>query len=157
MQMIMDSFQPNFKSKAKNYKYFFRGQYGVVPDSEDIIAGMTTKKQKLQPFEKALKQFQYKRALNEALEQANPETTVALIEELVQRGALEIALANRTAEEVQKVLQFVAWKVSDHRYQPLLVQVLRFLIDMYQGVLGTGQSPEVDSLVTEDLRKTVGS
>ena len=45
--MIMDAFAPNFKSTSKNYKYFFRGQYDVVPEASDIISGMKTKKQKL--------------------------------------------------------------------------------------------------------------
>ena len=41
MKMIMNAFQPSFKATSKSYKYFFRGQYGVVPDPEDIIGGMT--------------------------------------------------------------------------------------------------------------------
>ena len=33
-----------------------------------------------------------------------------------------------------------------------MVQVLRFLIDLYCGVLGTGQAAEIDSLFADDLR-----
>ena len=59
MKMIMNAFQPNFKSTSKSYKYFYRGQYGVMPEAEDIISGMKSKKQHLQKFEQSLKQFQY--------------------------------------------------------------------------------------------------
>lgn len=57
MKMIMNAFQPQYKSKAKNYKYFYRGQYSVMPDVDDIIQGMKEKKQKLQKYEESLKKF----------------------------------------------------------------------------------------------------
>jgi len=47
MKMIMNAFQPKFKSTSKSYKYFYRGQYSVMPEPEDIISGMVAKKQKL--------------------------------------------------------------------------------------------------------------
>jgi len=32
------------------------------------------------------------------------------------------------------------------------VQVLRFLVDMYQGVLGTGNQPQIDAIFADELR-----
>lgn len=47
-------------------------------------------------------------ALNAALEQKNPEVTMALVEELIQRGnGLEIALSNRSPEELKLVVEFI--------------------------------------------------
>lgn len=43
----MDQFNFGYKSKAKNYKYFYRGQYSSMPEPEDIISGMKSRKQKL--------------------------------------------------------------------------------------------------------------
>ena len=120
-KMIMNALQPNFKSKAKNYKYFYRGQYSVVPDTEDMIGGINSKKQKLQPFEHTLKRFQYQKALTQAIDSKNPEVVIALIEELVHRNGLEIALANRSEADLVKVLEFIQWKVSDYRYQSVLI------------------------------------
>ena len=60
---------------------------------------------------------------------------MALFEELMQRGGLELALANRDAAELALLAQFIKWKISDHRYQGVLLQILRILVDMYQGVL----------------------
>jgi hypothetical protein len=116
-----------------------------MPEPEDIISGMKSRKQKLQKYEQSLKQFQYKKALNEAIDQQNPEVV------LIHRGALEIALSNRSEDELKKLVGFIKWKISDYRYQTVLLQVLRFVIDMYQGILGTGHSQAIDSLLTSDL------
>jgi len=52
MKMIMNAYQPHFKARtAKDYKYFYRGQYNVMPETEDLIAAMGSKKQRLQPYE----------------------------------------------------------------------------------------------------------
>jgi len=77
---------------------------------------------------------------------------LALFEELIQRGGIEIALANRSPEELQMLVDFIKWKICDYRYQNVLIQVLRFVIDMYQGVIGNGQNPYVDAMFNDELR-----
>lgn len=57
----------------------------------------------------ALKKFNYKEALSSALKkhensQENPEIVIALLEELILRGGLEISLARRDPEELLVVL-----------------------------------------------------
>ena len=37
-QRLFDAFEPKMISTSKNYKYFFRGQYVVTADAEDIQA-----------------------------------------------------------------------------------------------------------------------
>lgn len=54
--------------------------------------------------------------MNAALESRSPEVILGLLEELVERDALLIALANRDEDELTKVLDFLVWKLSDHRY-----------------------------------------
>ena len=83
-----------------------------------------------------MKNFEYKRALNAALESRNPEIILSLVEELVERDALCIALANRDEDEVVKLLDFLHWKLPDHRYAPVLLEVARITLDMYSGVIG---------------------
>lgn len=89
------------------------------------------RKKKLQSYEKYLKAFEYKKALDAALQSSNPEVTVALVEELVERGGLYIALGNRSEEELSKLIDFMIWKIADHRYSALLTNVARILLDMY--------------------------
>mmetsp|Transcript_16430 Transcript_16430/g.27849 ORF Transcript_16430/g.27849 Transcript_16430/m.27849 type:complete len:319 (-) Transcript_16430:35-991(-) len=159
LKFVLNAFKPSFTSKAKGYKYFYRGQYSTMPDPEDVIMGMTQKKKRLQPFEQSLKKFQFREALDTAIDQSNPEVTLSLLEELAARGAnsLEIALANRGPLELEKLCKFIAWKVSDSKYQHVLLQVLRFLVDLYGPVLGSGQAPAIDSLVGEELRERLGA
>lgn len=52
----------------------------------------------------------------DAVRLGNPEVILALLEELVERGGLEIALANHNEEELIRVLEFLNAKVFDHRY-----------------------------------------
>lgn len=61
---------------------------------------------------------------------------MALIEELVCRGGVFVALSNRSEEELSELLQFLIWKVADHRFSSVLLEVTRITIDMYSGVFG---------------------
>lgn len=37
MKMVLNAFQPEIKSTSKNYKYFYRGQYSVMPELDDVV------------------------------------------------------------------------------------------------------------------------
>eukprot|EP00347_Sterkiella_histriomuscorum_P009274 403341835 len=152
-EKLMKSFQPSFQSKSKNYKYFYRGQY-VTPSLDDMIASQKQRKVKLQQYETHLKKFQYKQALLTAINQGNPEVTLALIEELIERGGLETSLSNYSENELVKILEFLADKGFDHRYQSILSEVLRIVLDMYSAVIGNF-SQKVDTLVFKRLKKTI--
>ena len=120
---------------SKGYKYFYRGQYVKQEDTDDIIS-KSRKKINLQKYEKYLKKFQYKNALDAALEKNDPDVIVSLIEELIQRSSLEIALSNRSEDELILFLNFLIWKISDYRFADLLVEVAKILIDMYSWIIG---------------------
>lgn len=60
---------------------------------------------------------------------------MALIEELIERGVLERALAGRSPPEFRLVVDFIKWKITDFRYQGLLIEVTRILVDMYSAPL----------------------
>jgi U3 small nucleolar RNA-associated protein 15 len=144
LDMEPDQLMNNFLSRdqlvstAKGYKYFYRGQYGKQADTDDIVS-KPRKKVNLQKFEKFLKKFQYKNALNEALEKRSTDITVSLIEELIHRSSLEIAISNRSEDELILLLDFLIWKISDYRFSDLLVEVAKITIDMYSCVIGHSQ------------------
>ena len=123
------------RKTSKDTRYFYRGQYGKEQESDDIIS-KTTKKVNLQKYEKFLKKFEYKNALNSALEKKEPDVIVSLMEELIQRSSLEIALAYRSEEELIELLDFLIWKISDYRFADLLIEVAKIVIDMYSCVIG---------------------
>ena len=140
---MFDALEPEIISTSKNYKYFFRGQYVVQADPDDIRSTELSKKRRLQPYEHRLKQFEYKAALNSALDSRNPEVILSLIEELVEREGLYIAIGNRSEQELVQLIEFLIWKLPDHRYNQVLVEVARITIDMYSSVIGL--SANVDS------------
>mmetsp|Transcript_3208 Transcript_3208/g.2179 ORF Transcript_3208/g.2179 Transcript_3208/m.2179 type:complete len:92 (+) Transcript_3208:165-440(+) len=88
----------------------------IVPDREDFLMSSKSRKNKLKPYEVMLKKFQYKKALNEAINSKNPEVVMSLLEEIIERDALELAVANRTPEELKLLMEFMLWKIQDHRY-----------------------------------------
>ena len=78
---------------------------------------------------------------------------MTLIEELVERGGVQIALANRTEHELLDLIGFLTWKMADYRYSDVLLEIARILLDMYLGVLGL--SPKVDKALFKDLKGAV--
>ena len=46
-QKLMNAFEPQMISTSKNYKYFYRGQYIVRADPDDITSTELSKKKKL--------------------------------------------------------------------------------------------------------------
>ena len=152
-QKIFDALEPELISTSKNYKYFFRGQYVVRADPDDIQTTEMTKKRRLQPYEQKLKRFEYKAALNNALETRNPEVVLSLIEELVEREGLYIAIGNRSEQELVQLVEFLIWKLPDYRYSQVLTEVARITIDMYASVIGL--SPTVDNKLLKELSKTL--
>ncbi len=100
-----------------------------------------------------MKSFEYKQALTSALATKNPEVIVALIEELVERDGLFIALGNRSEQELCVLLEFLVWKISDYRYSNVLIEVARIVLNMYAGVVGL--SDKVDYRLFKDLETEV--
>lgn len=72
---------------------------------------------------------------------------MALVEELAERGALYTAMAGWSEAELEELLKFLVWKVNDHRYGDILVEVCRITIDMYSAVFGL--SKKIKGLVNE--------
>lgn len=107
---------------------------------------------KLQVYEQALKRFEYKQCLNKALADGNPEVVVALFEELVERGALYTAIGSRSEQELEELMTFLVWKIADHRFSNVLLDVTRITIEMYSGVLGLASSTQKK---LEELEKVV--
>ena len=52
-----------------------------------------------------------------------------------------------------KLVEFLIWKLPDHRYSQVLVEVARITIDMYASVIGLSQS--VDGKLLKELSKTL--
>lgn len=100
--MIFDNYSPSKysdKTVVKNYRYFNRGQY--IKEIDDQLASLTvslpaSKKVKTKDFDKYFKNFEYHNALDAAIKSNNIENIASVIEELITRNALKLALLNRS-------------------------------------------------------------
>ena len=107
---------------------------------------------RLSSFDKALKSFKYHEAFDAALINGSPDTVVAVIEELVQRNGLRIALQGRDQHTLEPVVAFLVRQITAPPFAAVLIGVANLLLDMYAPVLG--KSAAIDELFVK-LRNTL--
>ncbi|KAF7355352.1 WD40 repeat-like protein [Mycena sanguinolenta] len=110
---------------------------------------------RLRDYDRLLKSFKYSAALDSVLrKQVPPTTTFSLIQELIHRDGLRIALTGRDDVLLEPVLRLLVKYVTDPRFGEMVCDVAGIVIEMYTPVLG--QSPLIDSLFLR-LRKKVAA
>ncbi|GAA5901891.1 U3 small nucleolar RNA-associated protein 15 [Sporobolomyces salmoneus] len=111
------------------------------------------RRRKLTEWDKMLKNFRYGDALDSVVmrKDVTPATTFALMEELIHRDGLGIALANRDDISLEPVLSFLVKHVTNPRYCSLATDVANQVIEIYTSALGL--SPLIDTLFTRLRRK----
>lgn len=114
---------------SKNYRYFYRGAY--IKSKPEEIKSTYTKKLTLQDYERYFKQFEYKEALLEAIKTNHPEVVLAVLEELVERNVLCLALSHLEIKQLQEILGFINLRISNPKYSAMLIEVSSLLLDMY--------------------------
>ncbi len=97
-----------------------------------------------------LKKFQYHNALDSVLKKSNVELVMSVIEELIDRNALKLALLNRSEKDLEKLLQFVLWKIREPKHMNTLIYVSNLLIEYYIPVYGKNE--KIDSLFNQLLQ-----
>ncbi|NXL67888.1 UTP15 protein, partial [Chordeiles acutipennis] len=129
--------QPAYRTYVKGRTY--------MPKQEDFCVSKPVKRV-LRKYDKLLRSFQSSKALDAVLEPPirlyTPEVTVAVMQELHRRGTLRSALAGRDEKQINLLLTFVARRVIEPRFTPVLVTVADMITDIYQPVVG--QSAIVD-------------
>ncbi|KFP02742.1 U3 small nucleolar RNA-associated protein 15, partial [Calypte anna] len=135
------------KSQQKRqpaYRTYMKGRT-YMPKQEDFCVSKPAKRV-LRKYDKLLKSFQSSKALDAVLEPPirlhTPEVTVAVMQELHRRGTLRSALAGRDEKQINLLLTFVARRVIEPRFTPVLVTVADMITDIYHPVVG--QSAIVD-------------
>jgi len=132
------------------YRYFLRGRTHA-PQTDDLVTERGAP-HRLSGFDKALKTFKYHEALDAALLDGGAEVVVGVIEELVQRNGLRIALNGRDQQSLQPLISFLVRQITKPPFATVLVGVANLLLDMYAPVLG--QSAAIDELFVK-LRSTL--
>jgi hypothetical protein len=62
---------------------------------------------------------------------------MSVFEELIDRNALKLALLNRSEEDLEQLLNFIFWKIKDHKTQNILIHVFNLIVDYYMVAFGT--------------------
>lgn len=85
-------------------------------------------------FEKL--EFKYQEALDEVLKSRSPISVYTLLEELIRRNGLKIALSGRDEITLEPFVSYIIKFINMPRYTKLLIEVSNVLFDIYASVLG---------------------
>lgn len=91
------------KRKGRTYK----GAGNAVMQTDfDLVE--SERQVRLKAYEKHLKSFSYQKALDAALKTMNPVVVITLLEELIRRSGLTIALSGRDEKSLEPLLSFTS-------------------------------------------------
>ncbi|KAG8808855.1 hypothetical protein FRC17_003744 [Serendipita sp. 399] len=126
-----------------------------VPGEMKVVS---QRKKKLKEYDRYLKSFKYGAALDSVLRKGVPPTvTFSLIQELVHRDGVRMALAGRDDVLLEPVVRLLLRHLTDPRFGEMACDMASIVIglplvsDMYGSVLG--QSPIIDVLFVRLQRK----
>lgn len=105
---------------AANFRYFLRGRSERAAEGDLVVAAR--KRAHLQPYDRLLRKFRHREALDAALATRRPEVVAAVLEELLGRGALTGALGGRDEDSLMPVLAFLSRYIADPRHSALLAE-----------------------------------
>jgi len=130
--------------RGGTYAYYIRGRKHH-PTQEDFTV-QKMRKPKLQIYDIFLKKFQYKNAFDSAFKKKGCSAIeiVSLIEELIHRDGLRIALRGRNERTLIPILRFLDRNMLIPKYSLTLLSVFELILDMYASVIG--QSMKIDKI-----------
>ncbi|UZJ56299.1 hypothetical protein CBS101457_005619 [Exobasidium rhododendri] len=148
---------------TQNLSFFV--QDASVEQRRDEVKVHANKAKRLQPYDKLLKSFRYRDALDEVLRKnVRAEVTFALLDELRSRSTidghldgLKRAISGRDDVTLEPFLKFLLRHAANTRWANIICDCLDVVVDVYAAVLG--QSPLIDELfgkiwtkVTEEVK-----
>lgn len=152
--------EPQAEGKEKYIRYgsrdwVLRGQNLKIPDrisTKDLKPHTTSlqvdnvgwnltvvrkkKFRKYKNYDRALRQFEYKKALNIALESKDILTVHSVLEELWRRDGLDIAFGGRNSMELKPLLQYLIYSLGHPHLTQTALHCTALLIDSYQSIVG---------------------
>ncbi|CAG8593426.1 17201_t:CDS:2 [Funneliformis caledonium] len=130
--------------KPGTYQYFIRGFNHSGSKDDHVIEAK--RKEKLAMYDQYLRNFQYSNALDAVLRPTTlPILTVSLIQELILRDALTIAISGRDETSLAPLIKFVNKWITDPKYMNLMVDVAQVILELYSPVIG--QSHTITNLI----------
>ncbi len=145
-----------------NWRYYIRGR--TETPGEDDLTIEKKRAQRLQPYDKYLRKFNYREALNAALQSKQVVVIVSLFEEFIRRKSVNTAISGLNEVTIQPLLNFLTRYIIDPKYSKTLAVISNFVLgtwyydlfyelddtnlratDVYSKVLG--QSKMVDDMM----------
>ena len=142
---LLDPTKYSEKPIVKNYRYFFRGQYKKNLEEDELFIDKKPKI-KLNESDKYIKKFQYQKALNSAVDK-NDEFVFSIIDELVDRNTLKLALLNEDKDSLINILKLIKEKIHNPSKMNQILYLME-LINKYYGVF-KGKNEEINNLFNE--------
>jgi U3 small nucleolar RNA-associated protein 15 len=122
-----DLVKPPAPLRGGNAIYFGRGSDAPV-DKDTLVIG-SLKYKKMAKYDKYLRSFQYANALDATLENgADPDLVTVMIQELVHREGVRVALTGRDEKSLLPILKFISKHINNPRYNMQLIQVADIII-----------------------------
>lgn len=114
--------------------YFLRGSTNRGADDDLRIEHR--RKKGLADYDHFLRKFEYARALDAVLTNNRTGlTVVSLLQELIHRDGLSIALAGRDELSLDPIVRFLIKFINNPRYSSVLIKVAELLLDIYGDLL----------------------
>ncbi|KAI9593562.1 WD40-repeat-containing domain protein [Syncephalis fuscata] len=132
---------------ARRDIFDFRSHGGMSHDgTQDDFVVEARRIKKLAVYDRYLRSFQYGNALDAALGGVRTSVVivVSLLQELIHRGGLRMALSRRDDVALKPLLRFLCKNIRRPRFTATLIQVAEVVLDIYEPVLS-------DSPLTADL------
>ncbi|KAJ3068827.1 snoRNA-binding rRNA-processing protein [Podochytrium sp. JEL0797] len=170
-QEVVGAMQSRAKANGGTLRHFRRGAVAQAQVGDVVVE--RAKSARLHEWDNLLKKFNHAKALDVVLgagrggRRASPVMVVSVLDELIHRGMLVVALGARDDVGLEPVTQFILEHVANPKLTNTLVHVAEVIMDMYAPVIG--QSVLIDELflklrvhvdkemtLQEDLIKTLG-
>lgn len=132
------------KQKRKDFnpgsmRYYLRGASAKPSDDRDVVV-MRRKRSKLKKHDRLLQRFSYGEALDSVMVKnwhlVRTKLAVSVIEELIARDGLRLALSNRIPRTLEPVLHLLFCRIADPFFSNTLCHVLDIVLDLYAGMFG---------------------
>ena len=111
-----------------SYKFYNRGVWDR-PEDFDIKIGKP-ERYNLSKYDRFLRQFKYAEAFENALRTKHSSVILSIIEELLIRDGLEIAIKGLESTDLILLLDFIAKKLDSWKSQSTVNHLLNTLIDV---------------------------
>ena len=128
--------QPRPLPRMGSHAWFNRGASVQPPTAANAAAaaGATSamaRRSALQAYDVYLKRFQYHQALDAALRTNRAATIAAMLEELIDRSALLVAISGRTEESLAPLLFFLLNYLVHPVYSGVMLDVIGCVLSVY--------------------------